>query len=126
MTAMLNHTKNRVPKGFLLLALIRSGLLFGAGESEFPELTPFYEQDREAQISELIEKMSLAEKIGQMTQANKTAVDKHPTDIERLYLGSLLSGGGEAPAVNTVDGWRQMVRDYQSRSMMTRLKIPLI
>src|SRR4026207_523085 len=40
--------------------------------------------------------MTLAEKIGQMTQANKNALSS-PNDIGTYFLGSLLSGGGEGP-----------------------------
>jgi beta-glucosidase len=39
--------------------------------------------------------MTLAEKIGQMTQVEKGSIA--PGDITALFIGSLLSGGGGSP-----------------------------
>jgi beta-glucosidase len=69
--------------------------------------------------------MTLDEKIGQMTQVeHKFLVNE--SDIRDYFLGSLLSGGGSAPAVNTPAGWADMYDHYQSFALQTRLKIPLI
>jgi hypothetical protein len=38
----------------------------------------------------------LAEKVGQMTQADHTAVG-NLQDVQTYYLGSILSGGGSCP-----------------------------
>src|SRR5215207_241409 len=46
--------------------------------------------------ADCLSKMTLDEKIGQMTQANKNALTT-PADIRTYYLWSLLSGGGEGP-----------------------------
>ncbi len=43
-------------------------------------------------VDTLLSKMSLAEKIGQMTQVDHSFL-KDPKDIEKYYIGSLLSGG---------------------------------
>ncbi|HKG54240.1 MAG TPA: hypothetical protein VKB04_08250, partial [Anaerolineales bacterium] len=43
--------------------------------------------------ADCLSKMTLDEKIGQMTQANKNALTT-PSDITTYALGSLLSGGG--------------------------------
>lgn len=80
--------------------------------------------DREA--DELLAKMTLAEKVGQMTQADISyLVDE--ADIETYFLGSLLSGGDSDPSPeNTFDDWREMYDRYQSRALKTRLGIPLL
>ncbi|MFI9815367.1 glycoside hydrolase family 3 protein [Saccharothrix variisporea] len=70
--------------------------------------------------------MTLAEKVGQMTQAERSAVDGDPELITRLGLGSVLSGGGSGPASNTPQGWADMVDRYQERALATRLRIPLL
>ena len=70
-------------------------------------------------------RLSLAEKIGQMTQAERGAV-KDPADVARYFLGSLLSGGGSAPADNTPAGWADMIDGFQKQALSTRLKIPLL
>jgi len=80
----------------------------------------------DAQVDELLAGMTLDEKVGQMTQANISAlVDE--ADIETYFLGSLLSGGDSDPSPeNTFDDWREMVDRYQSRALKTRLGIPIL
>ncbi|TYK51526.1 glycoside hydrolase family 3 protein [Actinomadura decatromicini] len=70
--------------------------------------------------------MTLEEKAGQMAQAERSAVDGDRDGITTLGLGSVLSGGGSAPAENTPKGWADMVDAYQSKALATRLKIPLL
>ncbi|MWA07124.1 beta-glucosidase [Actinomadura sp. LD22] len=70
--------------------------------------------------------MTLEEKIGQMTQAERGAIDADPSQITSLALGSVLSGGGSVPSDNTPSGWADMVDRYQAAALKTRLKIPLL
>src|SRR4051812_39477112 len=77
-------------------------------------------------VRDLMSRMNLAEKIGQMTQAERAEVDKDTTIITRDNLGSLLSGGGSVPTPNTPTAWADMVDRYQSAALATRLHIPLI
>ncbi|MEU7892188.1 glycoside hydrolase family 3 N-terminal domain-containing protein [Nonomuraea sp. NPDC049152] len=76
-------------------------------------------------VADLVGRMTPAEKVGQMTQAERGALAKQD-DIATYLLGSLLSGGGSAPAANTPKGWADMVDGYQLRAQQTRLQIPLI
>ncbi|MBN1765314.1 MAG: glycoside hydrolase family 3 C-terminal domain-containing protein [Sedimentisphaerales bacterium] len=75
-------------------------------------------------IEALIASMTLDEKIGQMTQAERS--DATPDDVRDYYLGSILSGGGSHPASNTPTGWADMHDDYQIAALSTRLGIPMI
>ncbi|MFZ1402234.1 MAG: glycoside hydrolase family 3 N-terminal domain-containing protein, partial [Anaerolineae bacterium] len=68
--------------------------------------------------------MTLAEKIGQMTQVEKDSIK--PEDITTKFIGSLLSGGGGSPSPNTPAAWYDMVAKFQTRALQTRLGIPLI
>src|SRR6266498_4800317 len=68
--------------------------------------------------------MTLDEKIGQMTQAERSAVTN--ADITNYALGSLLSGGGSAPSPNTASSWADMYDGYQNAAQSSRLGIPLI
>ncbi|HEY3483535.1 MAG TPA: glycoside hydrolase family 3 protein [Streptomyces sp.] len=77
-------------------------------------------------VRDLLGRMTLAEKIGQMTQAERGSVDADPAQITDLALGSLLSGGGSTPASNTPQAWADMVDGYQSHALATRLHIPLL
>ncbi len=82
----------------------------------------------DAQAKALLAQMTLDEKIGQMMQPGQDAL-KDPGDIEKYFLGSLLSGGGAGPrdrTQNTMAGWAAMVEGYQKHALSTRLKIPLL
>ena len=80
----------------------------------------------DARVDELISKMTLEEKIGQMTQAEQSSL-KEINDIEKYYLGSLLSGGNSDPkSGNTLKDWTDMYDQYQSHALKTRLKIPIL
>jgi beta-glucosidase len=74
----------------------------------------------------LLAKMTLKEKLGQMTQAEQSAL-KDPGDIESYFLGSLLSGGSSDPkAGNSLEAWTDLYDGYQSRALKTRLRIPIL
>jgi beta-glucosidase len=73
---------------------------------------------------ELLSLMTLAEKAGQMTQAERG--DLHKGDITGYALGSVLSGGGSTPAQNTPEGWVNMINSFTEESLKTRLAIPVI
>ena len=79
-----------------------------------------------ARVADLLSRMTLAEKIGQMTQAERASVDADTSQITTLNLGSVLSGGGSVPTPNIPTAWADMVDRYQSAALATRLHIPLI
>ena len=62
-------------------------------------------------IQQLVEQMTLDEKVGQMTQVDKRMLDSEE-DIAKFFLGSILSGGGSVPDDNTTKGWVKMVNRY--------------
>ncbi|MBW8002798.1 MAG: glycoside hydrolase family 3 protein [Planctomycetes bacterium] len=75
-------------------------------------------------IEALISSMTLDEKVGQMTQVERSKADAD--DVRNYFLGSVLSGGGSHPASNTPTGWADMHDDYQNAALATRLGIPII
>ncbi|MGR6916034.1 glycoside hydrolase family 3 N-terminal domain-containing protein [[Actinomadura] parvosata] len=76
-------------------------------------------------VADLLGRMTLAEKVGQMTQAERGALAKQ-SDIATYLLGSLLSGGGSTPARNTPEAWADMIDAFQLQTRQTRLQVPLI
>jgi beta-glucosidase len=80
----------------------------------------------ERRVADLLGRMTLEEKIGQMTQAERGAVADTPEVIAEWGLGSVLSGGGSTPTPNTPAAWVEMVNEFQSQALSTRLGIPLI
>jgi beta-glucosidase len=79
--------------------------------------------DRQAEA--MLKQMTLAEKVGQMTQVDMNAIT-NKQDITRFALGSMLSGGGSDPKDISAKGWADAYDDFQSYALKTRLKIPLI
>lgn len=80
----------------------------------------------DGQVKELLSKMTLDEKIGQMTQAEHGRL-KDINDVEKYFLGSLLSGGNADPnAGNSLEAWTDMYDGYQKRALKTRFAIPLL
>jgi beta-glucosidase len=80
----------------------------------------------EQRVRDLLRRMTLEEKVGQMTQAERGAVFDDPSQIAELQLGSVLSGGGSTPPTNTPEAWVEMVNTFQEQALSTRLGIPII
>jgi beta-glucosidase len=75
-------------------------------------------------VAALLGQMTLDEKIGQMTQIEKNAIDA--SNAAAFNLGSILSGGGGFPDPNTPQAWYEMVNAYQGAALGTRLGIPIL
>jgi beta-glucosidase len=75
-------------------------------------------------VAALLGQMTLDEKIGQMAQIEKNAIDA--TNAAAFNLGSILSGGGGYPDPNTPQAWYDMVNAYQQAALGTRLGIPIL
>ena len=77
--------------------------------------------------SDCLSKMTLAEKAGQMTQVANTYI-KNDNDIATYGIGSVLSGGGGGPngVGGTASQWADMVDNFQSYALKSRLGIPLL
>ncbi|WP_394841899.1 glycoside hydrolase family 3 protein [Pendulispora brunnea] len=84
----------------------------------------------DARVRDLLARMTLKEKIGQMTQAERLAFEPSRggavTDIRDYGLGSIFAGGSSTPASNTPLGWRTMIDDFQKLATSTRLGIPMV
>ncbi|KAL6186507.1 hypothetical protein ACLB2K_042627 [Fragaria x ananassa] len=82
-------------------------------------------QPLNTRINDLLSRMTLEEKIGQMTQIDRSVAS--PEVMYKYNIGSVLSGGGSVPAKNaSAETWIRMVNDFQNGSLSTRLSIPLI
>src|SRR5688572_12750386 len=88
---------------------------------------PIYEDPAQpipARVADLLSRMSLDEKVGQMTQAERSAVSN--ADLTNFRIGSLLSGGGSAPSPNNATSWANMYDNFQNAARATPLGIPMI
>jgi beta-glucosidase len=95
-----------------------------AGADRLPYENPALPVDQ--RVSDLLGRMSLEEKIGQMTQAERGGVDSDTSKITSDLLGSVLSGGGSVPTPNEPTAWADMIDRYQAAALATPLHIPII
>ena len=80
-----------------------------------------------ARVNDLMGKMTLAQKIGQMVQTERMSIT--PEEVKHWHIGSVLSGGGSCPGENTVQDWVNMNDAYWAASMEEdngHLAIPII
>ncbi len=116
-----------------LSALILIGFLFASLLEAQPVKTSAHSANAskslssyDGKVNDLLSKMTLEEKIGQMTQAEQDAL-KDVSDIETYFLGSLLSGGNSDPKEgNSLQAWTDMYDRYQAHALKTRLGIPIL
>ncbi|KQK13206.1 uncharacterized protein LOC100822901 [Brachypodium distachyon] len=90
--------------------------------------TPKYKDPKQplaVRIKDLLSKMTLAEKIGQMTQIERENATADA--ISKYFIGSVLSGGGSVPSPQaSAEDWVKMVNEMQKGALSTRLGIPMI
>ena len=79
----------------------------------------------ESRVGDLLGRMTLEEKVGQMTLIEKNSL-KDTSDIQKYGIGGLLSGGGGYPSPNTPEAWWKMIDDFDSYSKKDCSGIPLL
>src|SRR5580765_436960 len=80
----------------------------------------------EARVREILASMTLAQKIGQMTQPEIKTIT--PDEVRRYYIGSVLNGGGSWPGKNkhaSAKDWLVLADAYHAASMSTDAKMPI-
>jgi len=76
-------------------------------------------------VKELLSKMTLEEKIGQMTQVDYAAFNDF-NDITKYFIGSVLWGGSSEIDDISPKGWAKISDSLMNYSFKTRLAIPLL
>ncbi|MDX8365472.1 glycoside hydrolase family 3 protein [Cytobacillus sp. IB215665] len=120
---------------FLIIIVTVVGIIIVKydGQTEQPAQKKVVYLDPEAliedRVQDLLSKMTVEEKVGQLIQAEEKSVTKD--DVKDYYLGSILNGGGSFPELNVEESstrelWEEMVDSYQDGALATRLGIPLI
>jgi beta-glucosidase len=80
----------------------------------------------DGQARALLSRLTLAEKVGQMTQPDQMYLHDLD-DLEKYHLGSLLSGGDSDPkAGNDFHSWRELYNRYQARAVKRNPRIPIL
>jgi beta-glucosidase len=102
-----------------------------AAADVWPRIDPApLDPDVEAFVADLLGRMTLEEKIGQVIQAELRSVT--PDDIRRYHLGSVLNGGGSTPNNDkhaSLEDWVEFADAFYDASMDTsdgKLAIPIL
>ncbi|MCE3253477.1 MAG: glycoside hydrolase family 3 protein [Cellvibrio sp.] len=101
-------------------------------KSLWPSVQSVVEKDPaiEAKITELLGKLSLEQKVGQLIQPELRLVT--PADVTEYSLGSILNGGGSFPGENKhakVEEWIALADAFYNASMSTeagRVPVPVM
>lgn len=109
----------KLPFKFFLLFVIFSNISFG---QVYLDSTAAVEE----RVEDLLSRMTLDEKIGQMIQADHKAIT-NMNDMLTYHIGSVLSGGGSDPNNgNSPIDWADLYDSFQQKAMDSRLMIPII
>jgi beta-glucosidase len=123
-------TRQRLPRSLVAAAAAALAMTVAAPSAApgATDVLPYEDpsQPVPARVADLLSRMTLEEKVGQMTQAERGAVSDDPSRITEWKLGSVLSGGGSTPTPNTPEAWADMVDRFQQAALNTRLHIPLL
>ncbi len=86
-------------------------------------------QPVDVRVEDLLSRMTLEEKIGQMTQVENNSISPYylfpPSEIAKYFIGSVLSGGNSSGFYSLAD-WTGLAKSYEIEAVKTRLGIPLI
>ena len=81
----------------------------------------------DSEAKALVARMTLEEKLGQMTQPEQGPVMASPGDMQKYFIGSVLSGGDSDPQEgNTLEAWTDLYDRVQTEAMKTRFGIPVL
>jgi beta-glucosidase len=119
------------------MACLGSGEAVGQGlppvthYADWPAIKGAYREDPalDARARRIVAGMTLAQKVGQMTQAEIKSIT--PDQVRRYYIGSVLNGGGTWPNNDkhaSIKDWLALADSYYDASMHTDMavKIPII
>jgi beta-glucosidase len=120
----LRSTRGRIAAAAAALLVAAAVLASGAGAAGHPYENP--KLPVRQRVDDLLSRMTLEEKVGQMTQTERGQVYGDAAPITTWKLGSILSGGGSTPTTNTPPAWADMVDRFQRAALATRLHIPLL
>lgn len=114
-------------KLFILIILVYSNISVGQSNLTKTEI------DKKATV--LLSKMTIEEKIGQMTQITVTFFEKNGTigefdpqkladGIQKYHIGSILNVPN--PGAPTIEGWQKVIATIATETNKTKLKIPVL
>ncbi|QGQ20466.1 carbohydrate-binding protein [Cellulomonas sp. JZ18] len=112
----------------LATACVLAAALPAGGASAAPAAAPPPWRDpalpAATRAADLLARMSLEEKVGQMTMVERRYVTADA--LAGGGIGFVFSGGGSLPPTNTPVGWADMYDGFQRAALGTRLGVPVV
>ncbi len=132
---MTKASHNHLLRRAVLAAALALGAAYvqaaSAPLADWPHITSAIKQDKamEAKIAQIVAGMTLAQKIGQMTQPEIKFIT--PDQVREYSIGSVLNGGGSWPQGNkyaSAADWVALADQFYDASMHTdmKVKVPVI
>jgi len=113
--------RSAIPGAIAGCALFFAALWLSFGAPPPKRLTSF-----DSQAKALLARMTLDEKVGQMTQPDQGNI-RELSEIETYAFGSILSGGSSDPKEgNSLQAWTDLYDRLQQHALKSRLHIPIL
>ena len=109
-------------KAFLMLVVLTATIISCSSDS--PKKDVLSSEQIESAVEALLSKMTLEEKIGQMSQVRHFD-DIIDGDVTKKFIGSVIHTDGPVPGETAAD-WQARFRELQDEALNTRLGIPLL
>ncbi len=100
-----------------LAALLIAAACSSQPSAQWPSVTPEHDAETERFVEQILERMSLEQKIGQIIQAEIQHVS--PEQVREFGLGSVLNGGGSFPGLDrraSIAQWTALASRFQAAS----------
>jgi len=78
------------------------------------------------QAKHFVEKLSIEEKVGQMTLVDYNAIKRNFADVQEYKIGAVLTGGSSNPGDNTPFDYKYLYDSLQKLALGTPHKIPIL
>lgn len=110
----------------LTAALVGAAVLVGVPTAASAAPLPYQDPTKNVptRVADLLGRMTLDEKIGQMTLIERRWLSDD--GLASGMIGAGFSAGTSAPASNTVAGWEDMYDGFQRAALRNRLGIPML
>jgi len=116
-------------KNFLLIiSLFHASVIYGQVDWTRSNSCEYKNFDNSGLIDQLIEGMTIEEKVGQVIQGDLDFIS--PEDVKKFKIGSVLNGGNTAPngdKYSSVDDWKKLSKEFYDASPTYKgIKVPVL
>ena len=113
---------------FLIILLFQAPGIFGQVDWSRTNTCEYKNFDNEDLIEQLIDGMTIEEKVGQVIQGDLDFIS--PQDVKKFKIGSVLNGGNTAPngdKYSSVDDWKSLSKEFYDASPTYKgIKVPVL